>query len=460
MKQPNILFYFSDQQRADTCGCYGQKLNVTPVLDQLVKDGIQFKWAFTPQPVCGPCRAIFQTGLYPTESGCFRNNKALPTDIPTLGAYFTEAGYETGYVGKWHLASDGEYECTPTVNFQTTPIPLELRGGYTGFWRAADVLEKTSCGYHGYVFDEHMNKVDFSGYRADCITDFALEFLAQRSSEKPFFLTVSHIEPHHQNDANHHQGPIGSQSQFQEFDIPADLQDLEGDYLDEYPDYLGACNSVDRNLGRIINFLKEKDIYEETIIIYTSDHGSHFRTRNQDDHFYGYDDYKRTGHDSALRVPLVISGGAQIRDFYLRGKVVNELVSTAGLSKTMLALAGISEKIPMIGENLISVALGDTPERENVVFAQISESRVGRVIRTEDFTYAVYAPNKDGGLYAKSTKYADDYLYDLRKDPHQKVNVVDSLAYTEIKHQLRQSLLKHIAKTEYKGIGRVVSIID
>ena len=80
----NIIFYFSDQQRWDTCGCFGQPLNVTPNLDKLAEEGVKFDNAFSPQPVCGPCRALFQTGKYPTETGCFRNNLMLPSNIKTL----------------------------------------------------------------------------------------------------------------------------------------------------------------------------------------------------------------------------------------------------------------------------------------------------------------------------------------------------------------------------------------
>lgn len=83
----NIIFYFSDQQRWDTCGCFGQPLNVTPNLDKLAEEGVKFDNAFSPQPVCGPCRALFQTGKYPTETGCFRNNLMLPSNIKTLGEY-------------------------------------------------------------------------------------------------------------------------------------------------------------------------------------------------------------------------------------------------------------------------------------------------------------------------------------------------------------------------------------
>ena len=82
----NIIFYFSDQQRWDTCGCFGQPLNVTPNLDKLAEEGVKFDNAFSPQPVCGPCRALFQTGKYPTETGCFRNNLMLPSNIKTLAS--------------------------------------------------------------------------------------------------------------------------------------------------------------------------------------------------------------------------------------------------------------------------------------------------------------------------------------------------------------------------------------
>ena len=151
----NIIFYFSDQQRWDTCGCFGQPLNITPNLDELAAEGVKFDNAFSPQPVCGPCRALFQTGKYPTETGCFRNNLMLPSQIKTLGEYMEkDAGYETAYIGKWHLASDGELEKKPTVDHTITAVPLELRGGYTGYWRAADVLEFTSHGYDVFLFSE------------------------------------------------------------------------------------------------------------------------------------------------------------------------------------------------------------------------------------------------------------------------------------------------------------------
>lgn len=440
----NIIFYFTDQQRADTCGCFGQPLDITPNLDTLAAGGVKFDNAFSPQPVCGPCRALFQTGKYPTETGCFRNNIMLPKNVKTLANYIEEAGYETAYIGKWHLASDGELEKPPTIDHTITAVPKELRGGYTGFWRAADVLEFTSHGYDGYVFDENNNQIDFKGYRPDCITDLALQFFDQYDRKKPFFMTVSQIEPHHQNDHNHYEGPAGSKEKYKDFVLPGDLAALKGNAAEEYPDYLGQCASLDENLGRLVNRLKEEGLYDNTVIIFASDHGSHFKTRNTDEHLNGYDDYKRSCHDAATHVPLVIAGGA-----FKGGKEITELVSTESLPKTILAIAGVDVGDAMIGENLLDVVQGKNDNRANEVYSQISESRVGRSIRTEDYMYAVYAPGKNGGEYASADLYADDFLYDLKKDPYELTNLIQDHAYDSVRLKMREKLLAWIEKAEH-----------
>lgn len=446
----NIVFYFTDQQRWDTCGCFGQPLPITPNLDKLAAEGVKFPNAFSPQPVCGPCRALFQTGRYPTETGCFRNNIMLPPDVKTLGQYIEQAGYETAYIGKWHLASDGELEKPPVIDHTVTAIPRELRGGYTGYWRTADVLEFTSHGYDGFVFDENDNKIDFKGYRADCINDMALEFFDTYDRKKPFFMTISQIEPHHQNDHKHYEGPEGSKEKFKDFVLPHDLEVLGGNAAEEYPDYLGQCAALDENLGRLIDRLKKEGLYDNTVIIFASDHGSHFMTRNRDEHLNGYDDYKRSCHDGCLHVPLVIAGGP-----YKGGKAVRELVSTESLPKTILAIAGVDVGDAMIGENLLDVVEHKDPDRPNEVFAQISESRVGRCVRTPEWLYSVYAPGINGGEAAAADTYADDFLYDMKADPWQLNNVVADPAYAGAKAMLREKLLAWIERAE--GVRPVIT---
>jgi arylsulfatase A-like enzyme len=208
MSRPNIIFYFTDQQRWDTMGCYGQRLPVTPNLDKMASEGTRFDLAFTCQPVCGPARACLQTGIYATEAGVHTNGRALKSS-DTLARRFGDAGYDTAYIGKWHLASDG---ANGGENYYKTAVPEEKRGGYQ-YWMAADILEFISHGYHGTVFDCDMQPHNFVGYRVDCLNAFAVDYIHQWSDngrEKPFFLFLSHLDPHHQNDRNRYEGPDGS----------------------------------------------------------------------------------------------------------------------------------------------------------------------------------------------------------------------------------------------------------
>ena len=278
-----------------------------------------------------------------------------------------------------------------------------------------------------------------------------INYLYSYTGDKPFFMTVSQIEPHHQNDHNHYEGPEGSKERFKDFVLPEDLRVLKGNAAEEYPDYLGQCAALDENLGKLVAKLKEKGLYDNTILLYTSDHGSHFKTRNRDGHLCGYDDYKRSCHDGCLHVPLVICGGP-----FRGGRVVKDLVSTASIPKTLLALAGVDVGDRMIGENLVDVLEGTTPDRKNEVFAQISESRVGRCLRTPKWMYAVYAPGINGGEAAAADTYADDFLYDLERDPSELTNLVADPAYREQKLLLRQKLLEWIWEAE----GARPSIID
>lgn len=414
-KQPNIVFYFSDQQRWDTAGCYGQRLNVTPNLDSVAEEGTVFENAFSCQPVCGPMRACLQSGVYATQIGCYKNDIALPVGSKTIANYLNEAGYETAYVGKWHLASDSEH------NLKRKATPPERRGGYD-YWRASDVLEFTSHGYNGYVFDNDCNKLRFSGYRADAINGYASEFIKNRSGDKPFFLFVSQLEPHHQNDRMRFESPRGSKKQFADFDVPGDLEGTVGDWRLQMPAYLACCNRVDYNFGRLIAVLKEQGIYDDTVIIYTSDHGCHFRTRNAE--------YKRSCHEASIHVPLVITGGA-----FTGGGRVNDLVSLIDLPATVLDLAGVSVPDYFAGKSLCSLKGGES------VYIQISESQRGRAVRTAKWKYSVTAPNADEPF---APVYKEDFLYDLEADPCERNNLIGKQGYDSITDSLRSILVDYM----------------
>ncbi len=420
----NIVFYFSDQQRWDTVN-----KEVTPNLMKLADEGVLFENSFTCQPVCGPARSCLQSGMYATETGCYTNGIALPQDITPLAEYFNRAGYQTAYIGKWHLGSD-KYPGIG-VHCEKTAIPKDRQGKYQ-YWRAADCLEFTSHGYDGYVFDGDGNKIDFTGYRADCINDFALEFLDKREKDKPFFLFVSQLEPHQQNDRNCFEGYKETIEKYKDYPLPDDLTFLKGDYKEMYPDYISAINRLDYNVGKLVAKLKQQGIYEDTIIIYTSDHGCHFKTRNME--------YKRSCHESSIHTPLIIKGGG-----FEGGKRDNRLVSLIDLPPTMLSMAGIKTPPNFKGYDLTKET--DDPEtRRKCVFMQISESQCGRAVRTDRFMYSVKDLNPTGYLHENSKVYFEDYLYDLKKDPIEKHNLVKDPKYARVRRELKYLLLEEIRK--------------
>lgn len=422
-RRKNIIFIFTDQQRYDTANNV-----IMPNLYDLSDDAVTFTDCYTCQPVCGPARACLQTGVYPTESGCFKNGISLPQSITPLAEYFNRAGYDTAYIGKWHLATDKNFNC------EKTAIPPSRLGGYK-YFRGSDVLEFTSHGYDGYIFDEKGNKLDFNGYRADCITDFALEYLDNTSSEKPFFMFLSYIEPHHQNDSGHFEGYRESIEQFRNYPIPDELRHFKGNYEREYADYLSAINRVDYNIGRIRQTLEKKGIYDDTVIIFTSDHGCHFKTRNLE--------YKRSCHESSIHVPLVIKAAGS------KGRTAdNRLVSLIDLPPTVLALADIEIPDSFQGNSLCEDFSRDC------VYIQISESQCARAIRTREYKYCVCAPTYALGMtLPKSPVYVEQYLYSLSDDPMELHNLIKDPLYDKVRLKLRKKLIEEM---ERAGEGKAV----
>lgn len=294
------------------------------------------------------------------------------------------------------------------------------------------------------MFDGFGNRRDFpqGRYRADAITDWVLEYLASRSNERPFFLFLSYIEPHHQNDHHHFEGPHGSKELFKNFAVPGDLAGTGGDWREEYPDYLGCVHSLDTNLGRILSELDRQNISDNTLVIYTSDHGSHFCTRNGE--------YKRSCHDGCIRIPLVVRGPG-----FTGGKVVQELVSLIDLPPTVVNAGGGSLPPAMRGRAVQGLAAGTARDWRNEVFLQISESQVGRAIRTDRWKYSVNAPEKNGWVDPASERYVEEFLYDLALDPHERLNLVRDPSYVNVRAGLRERL-----RARMKQAGERSAVIE
>ena len=423
-RQPNVIVFFTDQQRWDTSGLHGNPLDLMPNFDRMAQEGTHLKYMFTNQPVCGPARAAIQTGLYPTANGVWKNAIALPQNQKTLAHYFKEGGYQTAYIGKWHLANDlvdGE-----------GPVPEHQRGGYE-YWLASNVLEFTSQPYHTVMFDNEGQAVSLPGYRVDAVTDSAIRYITGHR-QRPFFLYLSFLEPHHQNNQDDYPAPEGYRERYEGRWIPADLAALGGPSIyGNIGGYFGMVKRLDEALGRMLDALKSLGILDNTIVLFTSDHGNHFKTRNGE--------YKRSGHEASIRIPGAINGPG-----FGGGGQVQQMVSHIDILPTLLTAAGLPVPAKMPGKAVTPLnrdRMKDWPEE---VFVQISEAQVGRTIRTNRWKYIVSAPGLDGNEVPGSNFYREEMLYDIKADPHELTNLAGMESYREVADDLKERLIRKMVE--------------
>lgn len=411
--QPNIIVFFTDQQRWDTTGVHGNPLELTPNFDRMARRGTDVHYSFTCQPVCGPARSCLQTGMYATNTGVFKNGGLLPEGVPTLAECFKGAGYTTGYIGKWHLGSKD-------------PVPKEERGGYD-YWLGSNLLEFTSDAYDTVMYDNDGNAVKLPGYRVDGQTDAVIRYVNDHQDD-PFFLFASYIEPHHQNHLDDYPPPDGYRDRYTGRWTPPDLLALGGSSAQHLGGYYGMVKRLDEALGRLLDALRSLDMLDNTVILFTSDHGNHFKTRNAE--------YKRSCHEASIRVPTALQGPG-----FDGGGQLDALVSLVDLPPTLLDAAGIPIPETMEGQSILPLVNREKVEWPEEVFVQISESQVGRAIRTERWLYCVDAPDKNGSVDSESDRYVEQYLYDLHADPHELTNLAGVNAFRDVANDLKARLI-------------------
>lgn len=421
-KRPNVIVFFTDQQRWDTSGLHGNPMRLMPNFDRMAMRGTHFTRSFTCQPVCGPARSCLQTGRYATDTGCFANGIPLPEDAKTLAHYFREEGYQTGYIGKWHLAEE-------------EPVPSASRGSYEE-WLAANILEFTSDAYHTVLYNNDNEPVSLPGYRVDAMTDAAIRYI-DNHKEDPFFLFVSYLEPHHQNHLDDYPAPDGYREMYAGGWLPPDLAALGGTAHQHIGGYYGMVKRLDEAFGRVLDTLKSLDLDENTVVLFTSDHGCHFKTRNGE--------YKRSGHDASIRVPTAITGPG-----FMGGRQVQELVSLIDLPPTLLDAAGIDIPDHMQGKSVLRLLNGTEADWPEEVFVQISESEVGRAVRTRRWKYGVTAKGKDGFTVPGSDSYEEAYLYDLEADPYELTNLIGLSSHRETADIMKERLLRRMKEAGEK----------
>jgi arylsulfatase A-like enzyme len=378
-RPPNLLFIWTDEQRPDTLGAYGNRRIRTPHLDRLAGQGVVFEQAYCTQPVCSPSRASVLTGLYPHAHGVLQNNVPLPAGVPTLAERLRPAGYACGYVGKWHLGPElarrpeqrrGFDECwVSTEDMYTPDYGAEGYSDYHHFLLAQG-YEPPDRVRDGRVFSRETaarlpEAVGKPAFQAEA----CLRFL-ETHRDRPFFLAVNFLEPHFP-----FSGPLDGAydpaamvlpetwSLEPDEAMPRHYRLLRQKYLHQNPHvrtndrqgwqellarYWGLCTLVDRHAGRILRRLEELGLAQDTVVVYTSDHGDLMGEHR----LVG----KCVQFEGAARVPLLVKAPG-----VAPGRVATP-VSQVHLTPTLLDLLGLAVPGGLQGTSLRPLLTrGDLP---------------------------------------------------------------------------------------------------
>jgi arylsulfatase A-like enzyme len=316
-------------------------------------------------------------------------------------------------------------------------VPSEKRGGFLDLWEGANALEFTSHPYEGDLYDGDDQPIHFKDvYRTDFMTQRAERFL--RSAKAPFFLTLSYLEVHHQNDIDAFVPPKELAGRYANAFVPQDLRALPGSWPSQLSDYYGCVAKMDETVGTIRGLLHETGLDKNTIVVFMSDHACHFKTRNNE--------YKRSPHESSIHIPLVIAGPG-----FNKRMTVPELVSQVDVMPSLLAAAGLEAPASVQGKSFLPLLERQTAGWQNEVYFEMSEFVTGRGLRTPQYTFAVMSPK---GVDWKQQPFADTYyeymLYDNFADPHQQVNLAGRRTHAEIAESLRARLLVRISEATGK----------
>jgi arylsulfatase A-like enzyme len=339
--RPNVLIIQPDQHRGTIMGCMGDPQAKTPNLDRLAREGILFRNCVSSSPVCCPFRATMQTGLYPHKHGVLSNDKyRLSAAHPTFAEMFVQAGYKTGYIGKWHLdggvpKAEGGKGVTPQAVGGFVP-PQRRRG-----WQEWNGYEKSHEYFEVWKYNAAGQKERVAGYDWEPTwhTDMALDFAKRHSAAgEPWVYYISFGPPHVPEEC-----PQRFLDMFppDKFTLPPDVTAhfkgaAEKEIRREFQVYYALVAAIDFEVGRLLDGLKRLGVDDNTIILYTSDHGdylgSHVSGKGSKKEPRG----KGVPYATAFRIPLIIHWPANIK----AGQVCEALVSSADLAPTILGLAG------------------------------------------------------------------------------------------------------------------------
>ncbi len=444
---PNIIYMMADDHAAHAISAYGSKINKTPNLDRIAKDGVRLTNCFCTNSICTPSRAAVLTGQYSHKNGVYTLNDVLDPKKNTVAKELQKAGYTTAMIGKWHLVTEPQ--------------------GFD-YW---NILPGQGV-YHDPVFITKDGRKKYTGYCTDLIADFSLDWLKQRDKNKPFFLMCHHKAPHRpwqpaakykdlfkddtipepDNLFDHYEGKVKSVADtklkvgedMQESDVKQPFpKDLKGDALRKWAyqpyikDYLRCVQSVDDNVGRVLDFLDSEGLSKNTIVIYTSDQGFFLG-----DH--GWFD-KRMMYEESLRMPFLMKYPGVIKP----GTVNKDITLNVDFAPTFLDFAGKPAPADMQGHSFKANVQGKTPKtwRKSMYYRYwMHNSNDHHVpghygLRTERWKL-IYYYGKPLGMKGAALPDTEPgwELFDLKADIREMKNLYNDPKYASVVKQLKAEL--------------------
>ena len=445
-RPPNIVFVVVDDMRWDEMGVAGHPVLETPNMDRLAREGIRFLNAFATTPLCSPSRASLLTGQYARTHGIIDNTARPSHDLPTFPRELQRAGYTTGFFGKWHMGNDD------------SPRP-----GFS-HWVAMPG--------QGEAIDPHLNvdgqRLQAKGYVSDVLTDYVEKFITSaRAGDKPFVAYLAHKAVHpnivQQNDgslaavagqpggfvaADRHRGryknsvmPRRPNAFKPPVDKPAlmrrigNLPPLGRETATTDDEMRGRAEmllGVDDSLGRIVGALEKAGILDNTIVIFTSDHGYFYGE-------HGLNEERRLAYEETIRIPLLVRYPARVK----AGTVDSRMVLTLDLAPTLMELAGAAPVAGMEGRSLAPIFDGKATDwRDSFLIEYYSDTVFPRILK---MGYSAVRTTK-----AKYIEYRDlsgmNELYDLESDPYEERNLIASPASTSLLKTMQSELGRLIKK--------------
>lgn len=423
---PNLVYVFADQLRYQSCGYAGDQNARTPNIDKLATESVNLCNAISGHPVCAPYRASLFTGKYTTSTGMVINEIRMNTNHHCLAQVLQENGYDTAYIGKWHLWANELGNHYDLKNSYTPPGPDRL--GFDGYWAAYNFHHEN---YNMYYHTNSEEKIMIEGYEPDGQTDMTIDILRKKSQEgEPFALFLSIGTPHDPwvpenvpkeyweifKDVEFNLPPNYKPKNDSHADAWARLSEMERNSLTEWMKvYYAMTANLDWNVGRIMKAIEDFGLKDNTIFVFTSDHGEMFGAQGRR--------AKNIFYEEAVRVPFLLRWPNKIK----KVSVSDICLNTCDIMPSLLSLMEIPTPAGVEGMDLSRCILGENAEEPEFAFLQGTGATAAwedghewRALRNRKYTYAVY--RCDG----------EELLFNNLEDPYQLNNLALDPSYEEI----------------------------